>query len=180
MGHIFVTQSLHINFPMKKKTHLFTINYAKNKICVIILWFLFFTWNNIHICISPFFRILKKVSLLTFSLLFTFQMWFFPYYSYNIFAFVTKKYGRHCAYNHVMKAERMVGETINALGADELKRIAKEELGEDENKMKVGLPLLTISFPDKMLNSPRFPRWIQLFRCVQRGHIYKGPLPALL
>ena len=57
-----------------------------------------------------------------------------------------------------MKAERMVGETINALGADELKRIAKEELGEDENKMKVGLPLLTISFPDKMLNSPRFPR----------------------
>ena len=27
-GHIFVTQSLHINFPMKKK-HLFTINYAK-------------------------------------------------------------------------------------------------------------------------------------------------------
>ena len=52
----------------------------------------------------------------------------------------------------------MVGETINALGADELKRIAKEELGEDESKMKVGLPLLTISFPDKMLNSPRFPR----------------------
>ena len=74
------------------------------------------------------------------------------------FRFCDKKKSRHCNYNHVMKSERMVGETINALGADELKRIAKEELGEDENKMKVGLPLLTISFPDKMLNSPRFPR----------------------